>query len=138
MIIPAAVLTLAALAVAFIPHIGSAVQSAAVRFEDQAAYNATVLSGAHVAHAVAPAAAGQAGINVADVATGAGSAIGGLLLALVALYWRRLPVLRRGFEPGAGLSGLLQRLQSGVINDYVTWIVVGVACVGGALALAIR
>jgi hypothetical protein len=97
-----------------------------------------VLSGAHVAHAVAPAAAGPAGIDVADVATGAGSAIGGLLLALVALYWRRLPVLRRGFEPGAGLSGLLQRLQSGVINDYVTWIVVGVACVGGALALAIR
>ncbi len=138
MIIPAAVLTLAALAVAFIPHIGSTVQSAAIRFEDQAAYNATVLSGAHVAHPVAPAAAGQAGINVADVATGTGSAIGGLLLALVALYWRRLPVLRRGFEPGAGLSGPLQRLQSGVINDYVTWIVVGVACVGGALAFAIR
>jgi len=25
-----------------------------------------------------------------------------------------------------------------VINDYVTWIVVGLACLGGALALSIR
>jgi hypothetical protein len=72
------------------------------------------------------------------VATGAGSALGGLALAFFALYWRRLPVLRRGFEPGAGLARSLRWLQSGVITDYVTWIVVGLACLGGALALAIR
>jgi len=25
-----------------------------------------------------------------------------------------------------------------VVNDYVTWIVIGVACLGGALAFSIR
>jgi hypothetical protein len=60
------------------------------------------------------------------------------LLALAALYWRRLPLLRRGFEPGAGLTVAVQRVQSGVINDYVTWIVAGLACIGGVLALIVR
>jgi len=27
---------------------------------------------------------------------------------------------------------------SGVVNDYVTWIVIGVACLGGALAFSIH
>jgi hypothetical protein len=60
------------------------------------------------------------------------------MLAFLALYWRRLPVLCRGFEPGAGLVRPTQRFQSGVVNDYVTWIVIGVACLGGALAFSIR
>src|ERR1700684_3376894 len=49
MIIPAAVLVVAAIGVVFAPHIGTGVEGAAVRFEDQAAYNATVLSGARAA-----------------------------------------------------------------------------------------
>jgi hypothetical protein len=32
----------------------------------------------------------------------------------------------------------LERFQSGVVNNYVTWIVIGVACLGGALAFSIR
>jgi hypothetical protein len=32
----------------------------------------------------------------------------------------------------------VRRFQSGVVNDYVTWIVIGLACIGGALAFAIR
>jgi hypothetical protein len=47
-------------------------------------------------------------------------------------------LLRRGFEPGSGLVRPIRRFQSGVISDYVTWIVIGVACVGGTLALTIR
>jgi hypothetical protein len=66
------------------------------------------------------------------------SALGAVLLALAALYWRRLPVPRRGLEPGAGLNSLVEGFQSGVINDYVTWLVVGLACLGGVLALIIR
>ena len=53
-------------------------------------------------------------------------------------FWRRLPLLRRGYEPGAGLTAPIQRFQSGVVNDYITWIVFGLAYAGGALALAIR
>jgi hypothetical protein len=138
MIIPAAVLVVAAIGVVFAPHIGAGVEGAAVRFEDQSAYNATVLSGARVARPAAIAPAEPARVTVTAVATGVGSALGGLALAFIALYWRRLPVLRRGLEPGAGLARPLRRLQSGVINDYVTWIVVGLACLGGALAFAIR
>jgi multicomponent Na+:H+ antiporter subunit D len=135
MIIPAAVLVVAAAAIALIPHVGPAIQTAASRFEDQRGYAANVLFGAPVTHlpAVAP-----PGVGLSGVLTGLTSAIGGLLLALTALYWRRLPVLRRGFEPGAGLVRAIDQVQSGVVNDYVTWIVVGIACVGGVLALAIR
>jgi multicomponent Na+:H+ antiporter subunit D len=138
MILPAVALVIAAAVLALAPHLGTAIQSAAVRFEDQPGYNATVLSGAHIVHPAAPAAAGATAITLSSVLTGVGSAVGGVLLALAALYWRRLPMPRPGFEPGTGLVRAIDRFQSGVVNDYVTWIVVGLACVGGALAFAIR
>jgi multicomponent Na+:H+ antiporter subunit D len=138
MIIPTAALTLVAAVIALLPGLGSAIQAAAVRFQDQTAYNATVLSGAHVAHPAALFPPESAGIAVSDVVTGVVSAVAGLILAFLALYWRRLPLLRRGFEPGTGLTGPIQRLQSGIVNDYVTWIVVGFACLGGVLAFTIR
>ena len=53
MIVPAAVLAVAAVVITLLPHLGPDVQGAAVRFQDQAAYNRTVLSGAHVAHPAA-------------------------------------------------------------------------------------
>ncbi|HLK76974.1 MAG TPA: complex I subunit 5 family protein [Streptosporangiaceae bacterium] len=138
MIIPPAVLVAAAAAVGLIPQLGQVVQAAAVRFQDQAGYNATVLAGAHIAHPVALAAAEPAGITLSAVVAGVGSAIGALILAFLALYWRRLPLLRRGYEPGVGLTKPIQRFQSGVVNDYVTWTVLGLACLGGVLAMVIR
>jgi multicomponent Na+:H+ antiporter subunit D len=138
MIVPAAVLVAAAIGIVFAPHLGPAAEAAAVRFQDQPAYNATVLSGAHVAHPAAVFPAESTGVTAADVATGAGSTAGALVLAFLALYWRRLPVLRRGFEPGRGLTRPIERFQSGVVNDYVTWVIIGLACLGGALAFSIR
>ena len=147
MVIPAAVLMLAGLSVALIPRAGSALVAAAARFQDQVAYNATVLSGAHGTRPVAPAVLHSAGVTLASILIGAGSAAGALLLAGAALYWRR-PWLRRlwfrrcgtpaGLRPGAGLIRFSEQFQSGVVNDYVTWLVLGVAAIGGALALAIR
>lgn len=102
MIVPAAALLVAALAVGVLAHLGPAVEAEAQRFQDQSAYNAAVLSGSHVRHVAAPFAAEPAGVTAADLVTGPGSAAGALLLAFAALFWRRLPVLRRGFEP-AGL-----------------------------------
>jgi multicomponent Na+:H+ antiporter subunit D len=138
MIVPGAVLVAAAAVIGLLPRLGSVVQAAAVRFQDQPGYNATVLHGARVAHAAAPYAAGPARVTVTGLVTGLGTAAGAVFLAFVALYWRRLPLLRRGFEPGTGLVRPLRRFQSGVVNDYVTWIVIGVACLGGALAFSIR
>jgi multicomponent Na+:H+ antiporter subunit D len=138
MIVPPAVLVALAVVVGLLPHLGPVVQAAAVRFQDQSAYTATVLHGVHVAHPVAVAAPEDTGVTVADVVSGIGSAAGAFVLACLGLYWRRLPLLRRGFEPGRGLVAPLRRFQSGVVNDYVTWIVIGLACLGGALAFAIR
>jgi hypothetical protein len=36
------------------------------------------------------------------------------------------------------LATAMRRFQSGVVNDYVTWIVVGLACLGGILVLIFR
>ena len=52
------------------------VEAAAVRFQDQPAYNATVLHGARVAHATAPYPAGPAGVTVTDLVIGLGTAAG--------------------------------------------------------------
>ena len=138
MIVPPIALVALALTVGLLPHLGELVQDGAVRFQDQAAYNATVLAGAHIAHPTPLLRAGDTSVTTTDVVTGVGTAVASLVLALMALYWRRLPVLRRGFEPGTGLVGPIRRFQSGVVNDYVTWMVVGLACIGGALAFAIR
>jgi multicomponent Na+:H+ antiporter subunit D len=138
MIIPPAILVGAALVIGVVTQLGPVVQADAVRFEDQAGYNATVLAGVHIAHPVAIAGTESTGITAVDVLTGAGSAVGALILAFLALYWRRLPLLRRGYEPGTGLVASLRRFQSGVVNDYITWLVLGLACVGGVLALVIR
>src|SRR6185437_15785979 len=138
MIIPPALLVACAAAITLIPQFGEVIEAAAIRLEDQTGYITTVLAGAHVAHPVAPAAAESADITVSDVLTGTGTAIGALILAFVSLYWRRLPLLRRGYEPGTGLTAPIQRFQSGVINDYVTWMVLGLAVIGGVLALIIR
>ena len=63
---------------------------------------------------------------------------GGLVLAGLALYWRRIPLLRRSAGSDLVLAGPIQRFQSGVVNDYVTGIVIGLTCLGGALAFSIR
>ena len=36
------------------------------------------------------------------------------------------------------LTAPIWRFQRGVINDYVTWMVLGLAAIGGVLALIIR
>jgi multicomponent Na+:H+ antiporter subunit D len=141
MIVPAAVMVVLALAAGvagLAPRFAAAIEAGAIRFQDQPAYIATVLNGAHVAHAAPVAAVAPAGVTISSVVTAVCSAVGAVLLALAALYWRRLPLLRRGYEPGAGLTVAIRRLQSGVINDYVTWVVTGLACLGGVLALIIR
>jgi len=47
--------------VGLITRLGPVIQAAAVRFEDQAGYNATVLAGAHIMHPVALAQADHRG-----------------------------------------------------------------------------
>ena len=123
---------------ALVPRFAAAVEAAAVRFQDQTAYASLVLDGRWTAHPAALFPAAPAVVTPAAVITALCSVAGAVLLALAALYWRRLPVLRNGHEPGAGLSTVIPRFQSGVINDYITWLVTGVAALGGVLALIVR
>jgi multicomponent Na+:H+ antiporter subunit D len=141
MLAPAAAFVVLALAtgiLAMVPRFAAGVQTAAARFQDQPGYIATVLNGARVTRAVPLYPTGAADVTVSSVVTAVCAALGAAALALVALYWRRLPVLRRGYEPGAGLTVAIRRFQSGVINDYITWLVAGLATLGGLLAIAIR
>jgi multicomponent Na+:H+ antiporter subunit D len=137
MIIPPAILVTAAIVIGLIGPLGTVVEAAAVRFQDQSGYIATVLHGAHITHPVAPSAPAPADVTVADVLAGLASVAGALILAGLGLYWRRLPLLR-GYRPSASLAATARRFQSGVVNDYVTWIVIGLACLGGVFALIIR
>jgi hypothetical protein len=136
MIVPPAILAAAAVGVGLIGRLGLVVQAAAVRFQDQAGYNATVLAGAHIAHPQTLVAPGPVDVTAADLLTGLGSVAGALILAGLALYWRRLPLLR-DYQPNASLAAAARRFQSGVVNDYVTWIVIGLACLGGIFAAII-
>jgi len=141
MLLPCCVLVVFGLAVgvlALVPRFAAGLEAVAVRFQDQAGYAATVLSGTRLANPVSLYPPAPAGATPASVIIALGSVLGAVLLALAALYWRRLPVLRRGYEPGAGLTVAIQRFQSGVINDYITWLVTGVAALGAVLALIVR
>jgi hypothetical protein len=58
-----------------------------------------VLNGARVAHPAAVFPAGAADVTISSVVTAVCSALGAVLLALVALYWRRLPLPRPARPP---------------------------------------
>jgi multicomponent Na+:H+ antiporter subunit D len=137
MIVPAALLTLTALAPAFIPRLEPAIQAMAARLQDQRGYASGVLSRAAEARALAATPPVEAGIWIAAVTTGVASAACAIMLAWLALYGRRLRPHGSGPERSLILVRAFERVQSGVINDYVTWIVVGVACIGAVLAFAI-
>jgi multicomponent Na+:H+ antiporter subunit D len=137
MIVPPAILVVAAIVIGVIGQLGHFVQAAAVRFEDEAGYDATVLHGAHITHPVALSAAGPTAVTATDVLAGLGSVLGALIMAGLALYWRRLPLLR-AYRPSASLAASARRFQSGVVNDYITWVVIGLACLGGVFAFVIR
>ena len=106
MLVPPCVMValgLAAGIAAMIPRWAAALESAANRFEDQPAYVSLVLNGVRTAHPAAlyPA---PATVTAVSLITALCSVAGAILLALAALYWRRLPVLRRGYVPGAGVA----------------------------------
>lgn len=137
MSIPPLLLLLAALAVGLMPHLGEQLQRAALELEDQAGYARAVLHNSVVSHPKGLLPAEPTGVSLMDVTTGIGTAAGAVILAALGLYWRRLPLLSR-FTPSRRVIDLLDGLQSGVVNDYVTWLVLGVACLGGAVAFAMR
>ncbi len=141
MLVPLCVLVVLGVAAgiaAMFPRWAGALESAAVQFQDQHAYTSLVLDGVRTAHPTALYPSAPPDVTAVSVIVALCSVAGAVLLALTALYWRRLPVLRKGYEPGTGFTNAIRSFQSGVINDYITWLVAGVAALGGILALIIR
>ncbi len=137
MAVPAAVLVAAGVAAGLWPHLGGALQHAAVRFEDQPAYNRAVLHGVVSGGARAPLPPESTDLTAGGVLAGALTALGAALLALLSLYRRRLPLVG-SYRPSERVRAVASALQSGVVTDYVAWLLLGVACLGGALAAATR
>jgi multicomponent Na+:H+ antiporter subunit D len=138
MLAPAVVLVAVAFSLGLVPGLGAAVQHAVLRFEDQGGYASSVLHGAGGAthgRALSP---GSTGISPLSLGSAFGTVAGSVLLALCSLYRRRLFVRRPAWLRTTKVVYALDDLQSGVVNDYVTWLVVGLACIGGVLALTIR
>jgi multicomponent Na+:H+ antiporter subunit D len=133
---PALGLLLAGLAVGVMPGLAHAAQEAAARFLDGRAYADAVLRGLPAGQPPVGSASPPTGI---DLLYAAGSTAGALALALLTLFGHRLP--RRppralAAALGAG-SNRLRALHSGHPGDYVAWLTLGVATLGGLFAVAL-
>ena len=58
--------------------------------------------------------------------------------AAIALYGPRLARLRRIAGSGRPLLQGLRRVHSGLVTDYVAWLMTGVAALGGLVGLPLR
>jgi multicomponent Na+:H+ antiporter subunit D len=101
-------------------------RGAAAHFEAHPQYIARVLDGAREP-------ALHLSEEPASVAQGFLTAGGAVLLALFVLFRRSH---RR--SPGMDVLRALRTLHSGVVNDYVTWLVAGVAAMGAVAAVTFR
>ena len=137
MFIPGALLLAAALALGIAPRLTAGAQHAAARFQDQHGYAASVLDRKPAVNPpihVEPQ-------KLTGRAYGIASTAGALALAALALFRRRLPhgVRRIGRALDIRPAFLaLRRVHSGHIGDYIAWLTLGLACVGGLFSLALR
>jgi multicomponent Na+:H+ antiporter subunit D len=130
--VPATVFAVLAVAATAWPQLSSRAVGAAEAFQNRAQYVEQVLHGsARPRVEVQPRPSPGA-------ALGALSAGGAIALALLALFWDRVPDRLRhvwGRPLGAVLSRL-RGLHSGHVGDYVTWLTLGVAVYGALIAAA--
>ncbi|HET9692115.1 MAG TPA: complex I subunit 5 family protein [Acidimicrobiales bacterium] len=138
MSVPAVVLVAGALALGVVPHLGSTLNAMASQFEDQGRYIHAVLGTAPGGEVLAVGPHEPADVTMADVVSGLGSTLLAVALAGAALYRRRLRVLRRLDAPVVGLMRAVRRTQSGLVADYVVWLVIGTATIAGALTASLR
>jgi multicomponent Na+:H+ antiporter subunit D len=111
-----------------VPGLAQRAEYAADRFRDRSGYAALVVHGKAMAPAPRLPIAIR-GTSLDSVLYGAGATLFALGVAAVALR-RRLPAI----PP----VRVLHALHSGVVGDYVTWVVVGTAVTGAAWALLLR
>ena len=126
----AAVFVAAGTVVSVVPGLGARTIAAADRFRDRAGYAADVLHGIPMRHPPQLRFAVEH-TTLDSMLYAAGSLVVACGVALFGLYRTRLRV---GI-PGARV---LKALHSGVAGDYVMWLAVGTAVIGGVWALTLR
>jgi multicomponent Na+:H+ antiporter subunit D len=134
-----AALLVLGLVVSVAPGLGQRVEQAAGRARDRIAYVDRVLRGQALPAPPRPPVAVEA-TATDSVLYGVGATSIAVGLALAGLYRRRLPNLVLG--PLRSILGppvaVLRLAHSGVVGDYVAWITVGTAVVGGIWAVLLR
>jgi multicomponent Na+:H+ antiporter subunit D len=119
------------LVISLVPGLGQRAEYGAERFRDRAAYAERVLHGKametkRLPYAVQP-------TSDASIAYGIGAGILAVLFTMFGL-WRSELAVRFAGRP----LGVLRTVHSGVIGDYVMWITVGTALLGGIWAITLR
>jgi multicomponent Na+:H+ antiporter subunit D len=135
MVIPAVALMAGAFVVGLVPGFVHAVEHAATRFREGSAYAAAVFHPPGHFHELPP-----SHLHASDFVYGSLSLLGALAVAGLGLFGRRLPE-RLTSGPTAVIAKVLaglRDLQSGHVGDYVTWLVVTLAVLGGTFALTLR
>ena len=128
MIIVPAVLLAGAIVIGLIPGVVPAIETAAYRFHDHAAYARWVLGGELIRFPSAP----TSHLETYDYLYAGGAVVGALAMAALGLFGSRLPAaLPHGLVAGvAGAVNGFRALHSGHIGDYITWLTMGAAVLG--------
>ena len=106
-----------------------AIEHAAGQFRDTAAYRSAVLHGHVTFPEIKP-----SPLTTADFLYGAAGTLGALLVAWLGLFGYRLdPLADQATQP----LRTLRHLHSGHVGDYVTWLTVKLAAIGGVCALSL-
>ncbi|MEO8727673.1 MAG: complex I subunit 5 family protein, partial [Acidobacteriaceae bacterium] len=124
--VPAAVLIFSSMALLFIPQFRGVVDSAGEFFTNESAYQSAVIDGASIA--LPPASMGPMRESAEHNLIALFAAF---VFALVTVFSRRLRYLESGFAP-------LRRLHSGHPGDYIAWLAMGTAVVGGCFVVWLR
>jgi multicomponent Na+:H+ antiporter subunit D len=133
--VPVLVLLLLGIAITFVPQIREQVDSAAMRFFDQSAYQSEVLY-----HGALPSYAPEKPDPLLPgMVRGLVATVLAFGLAAFALFRKKGPLKVLDFS--GGLTVLLRPLRivhSGHIGDYVAWLTFGVAAIGGVFAFFVH
>jgi multicomponent Na+:H+ antiporter subunit D len=135
--VPTVVLAAGALAIGLVPGLVEAFEGAAAQFANGSSYAAAVMRGAN-APAIEAAAAYSAPASA--YLYSAVTLVGAVVIATLGLFGNRIQgsVARVLTRMGHGVVVPLRALHSGHIGDYVAWLVVGVAALGGSFAIALQ
>jgi multicomponent Na+:H+ antiporter subunit D len=116
-----------AAAVSLVPGLGQRADAAAQQFENRAAYAAVVLDGKAVALPPRPPVALEPS-STSTLLYASAAVLAALALAAFGL---------RPHRPARAVTAL-KAVHSGVIGDYVAWLTLGTALIGGVWALMLR